>query len=453
MLIRFTLENFYSFNHRKEFTMIPYSRLGTLSHHKYQNGDIEVLKLASIYGANGAGKSNLINSIGILKSLVLNGKMPVGLVNSEFKFNSDETRGQVLAVEFIEQSVPFIYAIELMGDTIVTEELYLSGLGKSDDELIFERKTDANNNTSLRFLEEFEEDEKSQLLKEVLIEDFIQYNSTIMKLLSNRDNRFLSNIKLAFSWFSDTLQIITPQSKPKALVQQIDVNPNFKLYAEELMASFNIGITSLDTEKKTLKDFFGENDEITVDSLLQKLDESEDKMLGLTSERGDQLIITKEDDKIWIKRLKVGHKGLSNKTVLFDLEEESDGTIRLLDFVPAFQSITTQQRVFIVDEIERSIHPLLIKELVKKFSEDKHSQGQLIFTTHESNLLDQSIFRKDEIWFVEKDDSASSDIYSLNDYKEHNTIDIRKGYLNGRYGGIPFLANLSDLKWHSNDIN
>jgi AAA15 family ATPase/GTPase len=453
MLIRFTLENFYSFNRRKEFTMIPYSRLGTLSHHKYQNGDVEVLKMASIYGANGAGKSNLIKSIGILKSLVLHGKMPFGLDNSSFKFNTQETRNQVLAIEFIEQSKPFLYAIELMGDTIVTEELYLSGLGKSDDKLIYERKTDKNNATTLKFSDDFENDAKSQIMKEVLIEDFISHNSTIFKLLSNRDNKYLKDIKIAFNWFSNTLHVITPETKPNALVHLLDSNSNLKNYAEKLMASFNIGITSLDSEKMGIKEFFGENDEIMVEDILQQLDESETNMLSLTSARGDQLIISKDEGKVWIKRLKVGHKGLNDKTVLFDLEEESDGTIRLLDFIPAFQSISTKESVFIVDEIERSIHPLLIKELVKKFSEDEKSKGQLIFTTHESNLLDQSIFRKDEIWFVEKDESASSDIYSLNDYKEHNTTDIRKGYLNGRYGGIPFLANLSDLKWNTDDIN
>ena len=109
--------------------------------------------------------------------------------------------------------------------------------------------------------------------------------------------------------------------------------------------------------------------------------------------------------------------------------------------------------MFIIDEIERSIHPLLIKELVKKFSLDPNTKGQLIFTTHESNLLDQKILRQDEIWFAEKNENGSTDIYSLNDFKEHKTIDIQKGYLNGRYGSIPFLANLKDLNWHDYDTN
>lgn len=74
--------------------------------------------------------------------------------------------------------------------------------------------------------------------------------------------------------------------------------------------------------------------------------------------------------------------------------------------------------------------------------------GQLIFTTHESNLLDQELFRQDEIWFAEKNQDGATDLYSLSDFKEHKTIDIRKGYLTGRYGSIPFLGNLKDLNWH-----
>jgi AAA15 family ATPase/GTPase len=121
---------------------------------------------------------------------------------------------------------------------------------------------------------------------------------------------------------------------------------------------------------------------------------------------------------------------------------------RLLDFIPAFKDLINTDKVFIIDEIERSVHPLLIKELVRKYSEDANTRGKLIFTTHESNLLDQDIFRQVEIWFAEKTPSGSTELYSLSDFKEHNTIDILKGYLNGRYGSIPFLGKLIDLNWH-----
>lgn len=429
--------------------MLPYPRLGTLKSHCYNIIDFEILKMASIYGANGAGKSNLVKALYYLKKLVLNEGIPLRLRESQFKFfPKDSDKGQVFAIEFIQDNIPFYYGIEILNGLIQTEELYKSGLGRKKDELIFERKTNKNEITTIQFLEDFEKDEKSQLLKTILIEEFVKPNESVLKILSNRDNKYITNIKKVFTWFDDTLQIITPESKPRALAHRVDVDSEFKKYAEDLMCSFNIGISSLTSEKKDIREFFGEDNENELDTLIKELEDSPKHMLGLSTRRGDELIIVKEEEKIWVKTLKVGHVGKDNLSVLFDLEEESDGTIRLLDFVPAFRNVIASPKVFIIDEIERSIHPLLIKELVRKFSLYKGTKGQLIFTTHESNLLDQKIFRQDEIWFAEKDKNGSTDLYSLSEFKEHKTIDIRKGYLNGRYGSIPFLANLKDLNWN-----
>lgn len=454
MIIRLVIENLFSFGDRKEFSMIPNKRLKTLEHHKYDFKGFEILKTSSIYGANGAGKSNLIKSLELFQKLIVKEKIPIRLRDSKFKFNTiEDDQNQVFAIEFFQDNIAFYYGIVLNNNKIVTEELYLSGLGKNKDELIYERKTDNKEKTTVTFLEEFEKDEKSQVLKSILIEEFVKPNEPILKLLSNRDNPFLQQIKLAYKWFDETLQIITPDSKPRALAHKIDVDKEFKNYAQDLMCSFNIGITELISEKKDLKEFFGEDNENELDNLIKDVEDSPKKMIGLRSNKGDELIIVKEDNKFWVKTLKVGHKGKKDKTVLFDLEEESDGTVRLLDFIPAFKSVISNEKVFFIDEIERSIHPLLIKELVQKFSLDTNTKGQLIFTTHESNLLDQKIFRQDEIWFAEKNKNGSTDLYSLNDFKEHKTIDIQKGYLNGRYGSIPFLGNLQELNWHDYDTN
>lgn len=454
MLIRFVIENLFSFGERKEFTTIPNKRLKTLKHHKYQYDDFNVLKIGSIYGANGAGKSNLIKSLELFQKLVVQETIPFRLKDSKFKFNnSEDSKDQIFAIEFIQEKLAFYYGIILNENNIMTEELYLSGMGKKDDELIYERKTDVKGNTNIIFHEEFENDEKSQVLKTVLLEEFVKSNEPILKFLSNRDNRFLKKVKIAYKWFEDTLQIITPDSRPRALAHKIDIDKEFKNYAKDLMCSFNIGITELISEKKDIKEFFGEDNEKELDNLIKDVEDSSKKMIGLRSNKGDELIIVKEDGKIWVKTLKVGHIGKRDKSVLFGMDEESDGTIRLLDFVPAFKSVISNEKVFVIDEIERSIHPLLIKELVQKFSLDPNSKGQLIFSTHESNLLDQEIFRQDEIWFAEKNKNGSTDLYSLNDFKEHKTIDIQRGYLNGRYGSIPFLGNLQDLNWHNYDTN
>ncbi|MFV0363533.1 MAG: AAA family ATPase [Suipraeoptans sp.] len=96
--------------------------------------------------------------------------------------------------------------------------------------------------------------------------------------------------------------------------------------------------------------------------------------------------------------------------------------------------------VFFIDEIEDSLHPQIVKKFLSLFMDNTRSKGQLIFTTHEVYLLNQQeLLRPDEVWFVEKSDGQSK-VYSLNDFKEHNTIDIEKGYLAGRFGAIPFVG-------------
>ena len=154
-----------------------------------------------------------------------------------------------------------------------------------------------------------------------------------------------------------------------------------------------------------------------------------------------------ENNQIYKKKLQCFHKGSEGYDVELPLFMESDGTRRIIDYLPILYSMLTNERVYIIDEIERSLHPILIKELIQKISGMQNVRGQLIFTTHESNLLDQSIFRTDEIWFAEKDSLLSTKLYSLSDFNVHATANVENGYLNGRYGAIPFLSNLKDLHW------
>lgn len=450
MLIRFVVENFFSFGERKEFNMIPSKSLRTLDHHKYKQNDFEVLKMSSMYGANGSGKSNLIKSLEILQKLVLLQSINYNLNQTTFKFNDDsESKDQILGIEFIQNDTPFYYAIVLNQGRISQEELYISGLGVKDDVLLYNRTTDVNNISNINFPEEFENDAEGKVLKSILIKEFVKPNEPILKLLSNRDNKFFDDIKIAYDWFDGTLQILTPNSRVGFLAHVVDVNSEFRNYVNDFMCSFNLGITELKSERKEIKEYFGDYNELELNSLIKKVKNYPEKIIPMRNRMDQEIIIVNEDDKIWVKSLKIGHTGKNDRQELFELQEESDGTVRLLDFIPAFKSIISEKKVFIIDEIERSIHPLLIKELVEKFSLDEKTTGQLIFTTHETNLLDQKIFRRDEIWFTEKNKEGSTDLYSLSDFNVHKTIDIQKGYLSGRYGSIPFLGNLEDLNWHN----
>ena len=167
----------------------------------------------------------------------------------------------------------------------------------------------------------------------------------------------------------------------------------------------------------------------------------------MTNNGNDFINIVNENGYVWKKWLVCTHVTPDGTNVEMPLYLESDGTRRLIEYMPLLYAITRQNKVYIVDEIERSIHPIMIKDLMRKLSESETATGQLIFTTHESSLLDQSIFRPDEIWFAQKDVEQATQLYPLSDFNIHKTANIENGYLNGRYGGIPFLSNLKDLHW------
>ena len=169
--------------------------------------------------------------------------------------------------------------------------------------------------------------------------------------------------------------------------------------------------------------------------------------LVLDNLTGEILNIVYENDKLYLKTLMSIHIDTCGETVETPLTIESDGTRRIIEYMPLLYAVTRHDAVYIVDEVERSIHPILIKDIINKLSKSTDTKGQLIFTTHESALLDQDIFRPDEIWFAQKDTDQATQLYPLSDFNIHKTANIENGYLNGRYGGIPFLSNLKDLHW------
>ena len=153
--------------------------------------------------------------------------------------------------------------------------------------------------------------------------------------------------------------------------------------------------------------------------------------------------VTKENEQIKVFKLLLRHKDETcNSDAWFDMDEESDGTLRLLDLIPLlFRRKEERESVVIIDELDRSLHPILSYEFISDFLQSK-GPNQIIVTTHEANLLDLDLLRRDEIWFVEKDHQGSSSVYSLEEFAPRYDKDIRKGYILGRFGAIPMISNL-----------
>ena len=157
------------------------------------------------------------------------------------------------------------------------------------------------------------------------------------------------------------------------------------------------------------------------------------------------LTITEEDGVRTVKELLFHQLGIGGYVGTMECEAQSSGTLRLLTLVPAIYYAIYEGKTIVIDEIDNSIHPILIKGLIKFFG-NSNSNGQLIFTTHETALLNQQeLLRPDEVWMIEKKCGVSN-MYSLNDFKIHKTLSLENGYLDGRFGAIPFLGSIDILK-------
>lgn len=425
--------------------MLP-GRFNRMNYHVYKSGDIELLKLNAMYGANGAGKSNLIKSLALLREFVGTGNLPIEFLVETFKFDKDSRKKDVyLGVEFIKDEIPYYYGITINQGIITEEELLISGIDKKEDLSLFTRtdKVDGKD-LQLNFSKEVMNDKEASLFPLFLKNEVLERNKPVLYYMASRKNKVFDPFKKALEWFTTDLVPIMPFSRPSGLPLQLESDKEFYDFASEVMQSFNTGIKSIKVDTLPIEDFFGEEDKQQAERITAELKANPSKIRPFRTEH-EEILFVLIGDKAFAKRLYFLHD-TDGGIEKFTAAEESDGTNRLLDYLPAFYTAIKSKHIYLIDEIERSIHPLLIKELIKKFSHDELTNGQLIFSTHESNLLDQDIFRPDEIWFAEKNNGAT-EVYALSEFKEHHTIDIRKGYLNGRYGGIPFLGNLKDLNW------
>lgn len=446
MLIRFIVKNLFSFKDFTEFNLLP-GRSTRMSHHLYDASGVSLLKLNALYGANGAGKSNLVKALVLLENFVTQGNLPIEFLTETFRLNTGSRKEDVyLGIEFVKDDTPYYYGIAINQGIIVEEELLISGLGKREDISLFLRKDSASSpQLSLSFHEDVSKDPEAALFPSFLKNEVLERNKPVLFFMRNRQNAVFEPYKKAFDWFAKDLVTIVPSSKPGGLALSLEQDEHFYEFASEIMRAFNTGILAIRVETIPIEDFFGEDDKEQAERITSELKSAPDRIHAIRNPFEEILFVWK-DGKAYAKRLYFLHKEDAGAQ-RFTASQESDGTRRLLDYLPALYSVVHFPIVYVIDEIERSIHPLLVKELVRKFSHDQATKGQLIFTTHESNLLDQDVFRPDEIWFAEKKSDGSTELYALSEFKEHHTIDIRKGYLNGRYGAIPFLGNLKDLKW------
>ncbi len=366
--------------------------------------DISVLKAGIVYGANASGKSNVIKAIALLQQIA-NGSFPQSKVEP-FKLADTEEKNSKVEIEFKTKGKCFAYGIEFTIGGI--KEEWLFEINSRTDKEVFTRKITAAGN-------EF------------------------------TFGKGLETIHMAKNWFADGLKIIFPSTRLQGISFLTENNDELQETTRSLLAYFNTGISDVRLYKIKKEDVNLSSD--LLDNILSKAKNG--KAYSMAATVGGEMLLfeVNANGGYEIYKQKAVHRNLTSGTeVVFDLSEESDGSIRLLDFIPMLIDLKQNEVDYLIDEIDRSMHPMLSQKILECYFSGLESgrDTQLIFSTHECNLLNLDLIRADEVWFVEKGKDGASHLTSLAEFKPRK--DVRKGYLLGRYGAIPLLPK-EEMKW------
>lgn len=437
MLLRFKIKNFLSFYEETVFDMFPNPKRISFPNHVYSNLEVPLLKQAAIYGANGSGKSNFVETIKLLKQIVVDKdvlkKFPIRL--NKFRLAEDENLDPIsFTIEFLCEKKYFIYKIEFNEKEILVEELLISGLGQKNNELIFRRE-------GSRLISKSTNNQQIIKATKVLLKN--NPLSSLLPLIKDFPIFEDKRANIAQKWFDDYLQILSLRHVNPSLIGDLSKKDDLLKFTNGVFNEIGLGIKKIVIEQRKVGDILsGDSDEFK--QVREEISRRLEKGGSFSNLQNDKVVTHFENDENGeqiVKRLLFTHLGLNGYEADLEIESQSDGTARVLNLIPAFFDIKNRQCVYIIDEIENSIHPSLIINLIKYLS-NAETKGQLIFTTHETELLNQQeVMRPDEVWFTEKL-NGNTKMYSLNDFKLHNTINIRNGYLEGRYGAIPFIGDL-----------
>ncbi|BBA53247.1 hypothetical protein FV113G1_P10480 (plasmid) [Fusobacterium varium] len=432
MLIKFSIENFLSFNTRKEFSMVT-GKSRSHTTHVYNNSNLSLLKSSYIYGANASGKTNFIQSISFARKCILNGIFSVNTLEKNYKLDKSSLKKPTqFEFEILIENKIFAYGFSFFLETKEILEEWLVEVGKKEDINIFIRnKNNVENNLNLN--------EVDNTKLNVYLSD-LESNSLLLEVLNKKkwEKKHYDFLKV-LKWFKENLIIIFPNTT-NYVVEYFENTNNWLEY----LNIFDIGITGIcfgerEFEElpipKELKSKLS-NDMAT---LISDKEDNKKIVIGL----GDNFLnLYLENNKLKVEEILFKHKGLE-KDIEFKFYEESDGTKRLLELLPLLEKVKCNDQTILIDELERSLHPVLVKEFLRRFYKNmEKTNSQLIITTHESRLLDLDTIRRDEVWFVENSIEEGTILYSLEEFKTRFDLKLDKAYLLGRYGGIPHIKTL-----------
>ncbi len=441
MLIRFKVENFRSFGNEVEFSCLATPERG----HRQRvvigpQPGLRLLTVGAIYGANASGKSNLYRAVEFARKLVVSGVKLEAPINVQ-PFRLDPARRSAPARFYFEVLVEdrvLGYRFAVDREKVVEESL--TELRPSSERLLFSRDG-SSGSEPIWNLQHF----KGLNLKaeELQFVEFVAKGTPKNQLfLREAHGRNIKHFEALWRWFRHSLLLLDPQSTALGLefrLQERGLND----FSTQMLRAADLGIERLGTETVAL-------DSLDLPTSLRQQLESdckEGQSLLLRSSMGHRVNLRRENGELKVAKLVSYHRAVDGrKEVAFDIGEESDGTQRVVDLLPAFHDLANADEAFIVflDEIDRSLHSRLTRGLIEGYlgCRPSKARSQLLFTTHDATLLDQALLRRDEVWMIDKNEKGESELASLGDFKLRGDKRLMKDYLMGRFGGVPRIQRL-----------
>lgn len=416
MLLEFRCSNHKSIRDEVLFSAIAGSDR-THAENIEKVADVDVLKSAVIYGANGSGKSNFIDAISFVKNLVsnsINHQPGQGILQVPHKLDGYGRKSDYV-VQFIVDGIRYAFGFSLQNMLVVEEYLYYFPNGRQTK--IFERMGEdysAGRNFRNRFNS---------------CKDVLKPNRLMLSCAANFSS--VEEVTAAYRFFNDELVIyssINQENWMNYSLHQINANQQIKAIVLKFLDALGTGIR-----------------DIHVDIKKEDLDVA--NLPPFLSDEFKKILLQEKIDAI---SAKVVYKGFETDLI----SEESTGIKKLFAILCPFIDIMVNGKVLVCDELESNLHESLLFGLVKQFVNTRGNKpAQLIFTTHETGLLNLDLFRRDQIWFTEiKTEDRSTDLFSLTEIKNvRKDENFGKGYIAGKYGAIPML-NLNFASIISSDM-
>lgn len=421
MLLEFSVENYLSFKNKVTFNMSATSISEHQDTHIVECGNFKLLKSAVVYGANAGGKSNLLLAMNRMKSLIMNSskesQATEDLDVESFKLNiTSENKPSMFEIVFIHQNILYRYGFVTDKKRIFEEWLYhRPQLNKNKEKILF-----------LRDHEKIEIKPKTVFSEEAKgLENKTRKNALFISVVANFNGKIATSI---LEWMDKFDFLSGTDNSTIGYTARMLENPEQKEKILGFIRAADFDIEDLKLESANLE------------RLIQNQFPKE-----LVEKLSSAQVVTSLRKKFNENNEPVGF------TVFDVIESESEGTKKFLSLAgPILEKLHTGG-VLVIDELDAKLHPLLTKKIIDMFqSYDINTHNaQLIFATHDVTNLNKETFRRDQVWFAEKDPYGATDLYSLVEYKlDSDEKKVRKDasygkdYLLGKYGGIPNLGNL-----------